>query len=71
MGTPGCIEIVNLDCKQGTLDVLLDQEHAALKSLLFPLLSVEMIETYMTEVIQDGEYGRIAAFEHGDVVLIY
>ena len=63
--------MVNSDRYWGRLHVLLDQEHAALKSLLFPLLSVEMIETYMTEVIQDGEYGRIAAFEHGDVVLIY
>ena len=62
---------MNSDRYRGGLDLLLDEEHAAFKTLFLPSLSVEMIQTYMAELIHDGEDGGIATFQHGDVVVIY
>ena len=54
-------------------DVLLNDEDAALKSQAVPLLhfAIKVIQTYMTELIQDRDDGGIATFEDSDVILIY
>lgn len=65
------MEIVNLDRHQSGVDVLLDQKHAAFKPLLFPFLSIKVIQTNMTELVQDGCYRGIATFEYSEVVVIY
>ena len=62
---------MNLGRGLSALNVLFHEKHATLESLFFPLLSVKMVQTYMTELIQDGDYGGIATFEHSDVIVIY
>lgn len=35
------------------------QEHAAFETLFFPFISVVVIKTYMTELVENGDYRRI------------
>lgn len=46
--------MVNSDRYRSRLHVLLDQEHAAFKALLFPFLSIKVIKADMAELIHDG-----------------
>ena len=59
--------------RRGMVDVLLNNENTALVSLAYPLLrfTIKVVQTYMTELIQYRNYGRVAAFDHIEVVLIY
>lgn len=56
-----------------TGDVLFHNKDAPLNPLAHPLLrmAIEVVQTYMAELVQDRDYGRVAAFDDIEVVLVY
>lgn len=57
----------------GLVDVLFNNKDASFVSLPYPLLrlAIEIVQTYMTELVQYRDYRWVAAFDDGEVVLIY
>lgn len=57
----------------GLVDVLFNNKDASFVSLPYPLLrlAIEIVQTYMTELVQYRDYRWVAAFDDVEVVLIY
>ena len=52
------------------MDALFKQKHAPLVSMLLPLLPVVVVQTYVTELIDDGGDGGFSAQEDLHVALV-
>lgn len=65
-----CEVALRRESEKGGGYVLLYEKHGAFKAPLLPAFFCVMVETNMTEEIENSEDGRFSSAQDGDIVLV-